>query len=498
MKRLVALIMTAIIITLPLTGYAQRGSAGFEGGIHKNESDFSKSKLYKEMIYITGKPTLLQGEIETKIKDKSITYKYQLYNEDRTIKLTRSLDLERQLNPSADNRQVVEVNNMKKYKETIDVTEGSNKTKYELQDYQFHNSTLDDNLPIVTFSQGNWQGKKTYNINKTEGLVTVGLTGNIYGYDHYWGGTETQKVRHDISYTRGTGKDAVSWYGSADMDVSFNRTKRMDYSDNIPNQSSFDGAYTLTERDETILKYSYDLPHFTSSGKLHDTYRNRGDGKEYYETVPTQQKMFIPRYQDIKGHWGEWDIKKLVGIQAIDETKQYFGPNLPTKRSEFAKWLVKSMDLKDEKEGSTRKATKKKDDKQDLFVDVSKKSPDYDYIKAIKDRGIMYGVGDNRFLPDGKITRAEVIAIGIRSLGLERLAPNYNFKTPFKDDYNIPVWAKKSVYVANQIGLAKGTPEGYIYPNEVMTRAEAAAFINRMIKHIQEDLKYDYREGIIR
>ena len=65
------------------------------------------------------------------------------------------------------------------------------------------------------------------------------------------------------------------------------------------------------------------------------------------------------------------------------------------------------------------------------------------------------------------------------------------------DDEDIPVWAKRSIYVADKIGLTTGFPGGYMYPNDYMTKAEAAAFMNRFINYLQEDLKKDYRENII-
>ncbi|AFS77248.1 S-layer domain-containing protein [Gottschalkia acidurici 9a] len=496
MKKFIAALMTTILLISPLSAFAEFGNAGFEGGIHKNERDSKKTKEYKELLLITGKPVMLEGTIEPKYSDKKVTYKYTLANKDKTVQLKRNLEFDREINFSNNQKQIVEVNNITKYTETItDQSEGE-RTTYTLTDYQLHNSTVDDNQPVVTFYQGNWEGTKTYAINRDEGEIEVSISGTTYGYDHFWGGTETQKIHQDINYSRKTEDDkTMTWYGNSDIDVSFNRTKDMTYFSNIPNQSSFDGVYTLTEQDQTIMKYSYSLPIIDRNGKIKEQ-KNIGHGTERYDTVPTQKKLFIPQYKDIKGHWAEWDIKKLGGLEVLDD-KTYFGPNLSIKRSEFAKWIAKSMDLIQEEDSSSRTSRRKKEEKVDLFSDVTKVYPDYDYIKVITEKEIMNGIGENRFSPDGSLTRAEAITIVIRSLGLERLAPNGYFQTRFRDDGSIPVWAKRSVYVADQVGISKGTPEGYIYPNEVMTKAEAATFINRLINYLQQDLKVNYREHII-
>lgn len=64
MKKIVTLIITAILIFTAMPNYAVLNNAGFEGGIHRNERDTKKTKEYKEMLFITGKPILLQGTIE--------------------------------------------------------------------------------------------------------------------------------------------------------------------------------------------------------------------------------------------------------------------------------------------------------------------------------------------------------------------------------------------------------------------------------------------------
>jgi hypothetical protein len=494
MRKVVSVIATIILLLQTCFAFAEINNAGFEGGIHKNEKDYKKEKQYKEVIFLTGEPILLQGTVELKIRDEKLEYEYELSNSDGTVTLEREIELERIIDDYSHDTQIVETNNIVDYDEEITVDRGGAAGVYTLIDYQFHNSTIDDNQPVITYYLGNWLGTKTYRINENEGEVKVEITGNIYGYDHYWGATETQKIHKDIYYKSLGNDEPIEWYGYADIDVSFNRTKDMEYFKNLPFQTSFDGGYTLTEQEETIMKYKYNLPYIEGSEVME--YKNRGQGVERFETLPTQQKLYIPRFQDIKGHWAEGDIKRLAGLQVIDGTNKYFGPDMNMKRSDFAKWISLVMDLVEE-DIHSRRSVVNEEAYPDIFSDVTKDNPDYKYIKAVKENNIMEGIGDNKFYPDGTLTRAQAITIIIRALGLERLAPNPPFKTRFKDDERIPLWARKAIYVADQIGIAKGTPEGYIYPKEYMTKAEASAFVNRFITYLQKDLKEDYRERII-
>ncbi|RKD33501.1 S-layer homology domain-containing protein [Thermohalobacter berrensis] len=494
MHKVITLLIAITLLLQPLFIYAQINNAGFEGGIHKNEMDNKDTKKYKEVIFLTGEPILLEGTVEMDIDDDTLEYEYELTNSDGTVTLEREIELERIIEEDSKQRQVVEVNNITDYDEEITITDGDEETIYTLVDYQFHNSTIDDKQPVIDFYKGDWLGTKTYSINENEGQVTVEITGNIYGYGQYWGATETQKIHKDINYSFDTDDSSIEWYGYADIDVSFNRTKEMEYFKNLPYQTSFRDGYTLTEQEETIMKYSYNLP-VINNGEVEEQIRNQGEGVERFETLPTRKKLYIPRYQDIKGHWAEWDIKRLAGLKVVDGSVKFYGPGLHTKRIDFAKWIVKAMNLIEEEQ--VERSYVKPEAKPEFFKDIPREHPDYDYIRAIKEKGIMNGVGDNKFLPEGNLTRAQAITIVIRTLGLERLAPNLPFNTRFKDDQDIPLWAKKAIYVADQIGLAEGTPEGYIYPNEYMTKAEAAAFLNRFITYLQENLKKDYRENIL-
>lgn len=499
MKKIISSILATAMLLSPMTSEAQRGESGFEGGIRRNERNSAKSKQYKEMLYITGEPIVLEGTLEAKVATKSIRYKYELENAKEGITLSRNITVERKLSPSEDNTQVVEVNNITSYKEeiTVEPAGGGDTTEYELDEYQFYNSTVDDNQPMVTHYQGSWNGKKVYLVNEDEAKLTQTITGNTFGFEQFWGATEKQVVRYELDYEPNeatnteepeggetTEEPEESWSGTVDTQVSINKTVRDTYIPHTNTVSSFDGIYTLSEADETVMKCSYDLP--LEGDK--NGYRNIGTETLSYSTTPTQEQLYIPRYSDIKTHWGEMYIKKLAGLQAASISQKYFLPDQNITREEFAVWLIKSLKLEEEDISSTRFQTAESEPR---FEDISRRHPNYSYIQNIRNRRIMTGVGDNRFEPDASLTREEAAVIIARALGIERIAPNLPFATSYGDDKNISTWAKKAVFSVNQVDIMYGYG-GNFMPKGTLTRAEAAALVERIIDYVRVDLKREY------
>lgn len=89
--------------------------------------------------------------------------------------------------------------------------------------------------------------------------------------------------------------------------------------------------------------------------------------------------------------------------------------------------------------------------------------------------GILTGVGDGRYAPERPITRAEFTAIAMRFA--KRNAGGENpFSDVFEDD-----WFHDDVVGSVQYGWIGGYPDGTFRPNQTITRAEAAAVVNRML-----------------
>lgn len=88
--------------------------------------------------------------------------------------------------------------------------------------------------------------------------------------------------------------------------------------------------------------------------------------------------------------------------------------------------------------------------------------------------GIIKGDSDGGFRPNEFITRAEIAAIIARALDLPQDA---GAVTSFKDDNDIPQWAKSSVDAAQRQGILSGRSGNYFVPNDKATRAEAVVIL---------------------
>ncbi|NPV26735.1 MAG: S-layer homology domain-containing protein [Firmicutes bacterium] len=475
------------------------------------ESGIASDQEYREVVFITGEPLLLSGELKVSLgreKNNAVTntYYYKLSNAAGDVKLTRRLTLT--TTRETTRQQTVEVTRLDKITETITVTRGKVKDTYVLKDnaYQFHKSVVTDHQAAVDYFSGNWNGRKVYTINKDEGEAVVELTGSTVGYSHYWGSTETQLVDYYLETDRlsaTSGGARNRWTGTAQVKLALNRTKDLTYVPNEPTPISFRGGYLQTEQEENVLQYTYDLPCF-SDGAVMSGRRNQGEDSFKLLSVPTQKRLPVATIRDIGGHWAEDDIARLASLGVFQDTT-YFGPTLPMPRAEFARALalltnmvpapgpaVKQITLAASKPTSSASPAPAA---AVPFVDVPPGHPYYQYIVEVEKRGVMQGAS-NCFFPDGALTRAEAVTTLIRALGFAGLAPATGYRTTYLDDTEIPIWAVDAIYLATEFGLIQGD-RGYVYPNERMTRAEAAAFLNRFITFLQRDLKEHYRERVI-
>lgn len=109
------------------------------------------------------------------------------------------------------------------------------------------------------------------------------------------------------------------------------------------------------------------------------------------------------------------------------------------------------------------------------FTDVDDGAWYADAIHTLASLGVLNGVGGGRFAPGRSITRAEFTAIAMRFAELSTGGSNI-----FSD---VPAQAWYYDYVVGSVkyGWIAGYPDGTFRPNATISRAEAAAIVNRML-----------------
>lgn len=107
------------------------------------------------------------------------------------------------------------------------------------------------------------------------------------------------------------------------------------------------------------------------------------------------------------------------------------------------------------------------------YTDVTESRREYKEIMDVTGKGIMQGVGEGRFDPDGEVTRAQLVTM------LWRLAGEKQAKAAAFSDVPGGTWYSDAVNWAAENGIVTGYGDGTFRPNAVITREQLAAVIFR-------------------
>ncbi|MBE5107941.1 S-layer homology domain-containing protein [Bacillus thuringiensis] len=176
-----------------------------------------------------------------------------------------------------------------------------------------------------------------------------------------------------------------------------------------------------------------------------------------------------PVTDDITGGWYEQDIRQLAarGIMLGEGNGNYY-PNRLVTRAEFATLITRALQLPS---GNAS------------FTDLGTVHPSLrDGINRASSAGIIIGRGNNTFDPNATITREEAVIMIDRSLKYAGIVAK-PAELPFVDKDS--VYAKEALQRVYGYGIVKGNEHNQFVPKGSAKRAEAAAFINRMLNVIE-------------
>lgn len=106
-----------------------------------------------------------------------------------------------------------------------------------------------------------------------------------------------------------------------------------------------------------------------------------------------------------------------------------------------------------------------------------------DAIRAMVARGILIGMGNNKFMPDVTISRAMVTEVFMR-ISMDKTIKNSAFFTDVKDK----AWYERSVKWASTNGLIKGYEDGSFKPDKKVSYEEFAVMLDNLLKEYKIDL----------
>jgi hypothetical protein len=326
----------------------------------------------------------------------------------------------------------------------------------------------------------------------------VECTGGFYGYDQYWGNAESLALDYDIM----SEINGDSWGGTASVSVSSTSTEQLEYQKNLPDQISFDGSYVQSRKNSNILEYSSILPEFDSKGVATKHTLTKNDSLDI-ETFPVQKRLPTVSPANIRGHWAENDIRVMFGLEVFKGDARNFNPDNYMTRAEFAAAMVQiAKEVPKDPSLAVRTVSTASRSRNNApvvspFDDVSVDNIYFSQIKSAFDRKLINGKGNDLYIPNGTITKADAITTFIKALGFEDLAPAPVAVTGFRDNDLIPAYARNSAYVAQKIGLLPGDSKGNMNPNEKLTKAEGAVLFDNLIKYMQDGIRKDYSERFV-
>ncbi|WP_094248338.1 MULTISPECIES: S-layer homology domain-containing protein [unclassified Paenibacillus] len=116
-------------------------------------------------------------------------------------------------------------------------------------------------------------------------------------------------------------------------------------------------------------------------------------------------------------------------------------------------------------------------------------------IEEMAAKGIMLGVGGDKFAPDKPLTRAEFITALFRAFRLDaaETAGGLSDVKPMRafSDVKPDAWYAEAVAAAARLGIAGGTGAGKFEPNRAITREEMAVMAANALKHLNRLMSAD-------
>jgi len=119
------------------------------------------------------------------------------------------------------------------------------------------------------------------------------------------------------------------------------------------------------------------------------------------------------------------------------------------------------------------------------FADVLPGQWYSDAVAWAQSTGVVFGYSDTAFGPQDLVTREQIAAILFRYTARKNAAVSVRSDlASFKDAGEISAWASDSIQWANAVGMINGRTPDTIVPRGTATRAELAAILMRFCEYV--------------
>ncbi|MGO1579955.1 MAG: S-layer homology domain-containing protein [Peptoniphilaceae bacterium] len=177
------------------------------------------------------------------------------------------------------------------------------------------------------------------------------------------------------------------------------------------------------------------------------------------------------KFTDMIGHWAkkavEYGVNKgyLFGIG-----NGLFEPDRGISRGEFVTILgrIQNIDKNSYENGN--------------FIDINGDEFYSSYVNWASRKGIVKGIGNKKFNPNGILTREEMAVIMARYIEVCDIKLTNKGAKKFVDNRSISNWAIDSVKKMSEFGIINGDKKGHFNPKEKFTRGQVAQVLYNIDK----------------
>lgn len=204
------------------------------------------------------------------------------------------------------------------------------------------------------------------------------------------------------------------------------------------------------------------------------------------DTDNEQATVWQNPYSDVsENHWSYGYIARLSQLGIFPDT-QTLGPGELTQRGDLASYLyAMAKTLTEKTKGPEMDGTSP-------FTDVSVDDPNFEAILWAKENGIIYGVSDTKFEPQGSVTRQNVCVIFMRFVryaGAE--LAQISEATQLRDSLDISAYARSSVTACQMAGIVSGYEDKTFRPTSEITREQCAVMLCGLLDGIKASAEKD-------
>jgi len=185
-------------------------------------------------------------------------------------------------------------------------------------------------------------------------------------------------------------------------------------------------------------------------------------------------------FDDMASHWAKDTVNNTGSRMIIAGTGEgRFSPDRHITRAEFAAMIVRALGL-----GASSGPS--------AFTDVKESDWFSGAIRTAVEYGLLSGYADGAFRPNDKITREQAMVILARAMTVTGLKDRLtgglaeDVLGAFTDADQASAWAIQGIADSVTAGIVQGRDERTLAPQAFITRAEAAAMVERLL--IKSDL----------